>query len=1377
MPVYDFTGLADGAAWPTPFQNYTTWGKGVASVQNQQGELKTGALGNWNWEDQCRVNYQTTPANVEVVYTMNIVSADCVPNLIMRNAGNSGDSEAQRMEIKHNGSTVQIQEALDGTLHQIGTVSFDGFAAPFKVRCQVQGMAFKIKFWAASEAEPAAWSRELTLTRVGAAGSFGYFLVGGQAAESKTVRVDDILVQDLTGFTRSVTLTAPATVAGTVGQAVSAQLSATVNDMTSVAYSATGLPPGVSLNATSGAVTGTPTTAGTYTTTFTATGATGATDSKTTTFTVGSAAGTVTLTAPKTARGQVGIPVSGVTLTSTTSNGSTVSYSATGLPPGLSLGAGTGTVTGTPTMAGTYTTTFTATSGTGATHNLTTTWRVTPAQTAVTVDYPSTASGRVGQAITPFGPTTTTNEVPTGEQFPDARWPSWEVGMYLPIWSDNPDAASIDDVPAGVNTLRLAFLYQGVSGGGPLHMVAYGRDGQSGFVSKLAAWRNADQNRRVIVSIGGEGYPIDLSDTAARVADMATVYNTIGGYDAWDFDIEAGPAYTTEQIMSFARGVYAELGVGFTMVPFGTVVEQFLPIAVAGHQERLLVAYGQQFYSSDVDWGGVSYRMNQAIDAGLPTSKLSVGMMVASDATGWTNAECVTIMQQAQAAYQLRRAYLWEAARPGAAQWATDMHALLHTKVEEFTVTGLPAGLTLNPDTGQVTGAPSAASTATATFTGTSTTGASASDTVTFNIAEAPTVTLNAPATAAGRVGSPVSMQLTSSTNDGATVTYSATGLPPGLSLNATTGAVTGTPTTAGTPTTTFTATSSSGPTASKQTAWTISPAPTVTLTAPATAAGRVGVPLTGYQLTSTTNDGATVTYSVTGLAPGLTLNATTGAIGGTPTLAGAYTANWTATSSSGATQTKPTDFTIAPAATVTLNAPAAYAGHIATPVSMQLASSTNDGATVTYSADTLPAGLTLNATTGAVTGTPTHVGTTTTTFTATSSSGPTANQQTTWTITEPVYTPPVKRWSPPTRGWTYFATTIHGDGTETLLAPSLPLKGVTVVDPVSAPPEISFDLTPEIRRLQRPDGKPLIRARSTAVYAMLDGQFRGGGIITRTSADGPTLKVLCGGLVSLIDGEPWTNSTIKYIGVDPADVIRTIWRYWQMHPLANIPLELPADLRTGAKVGTVEEPVLLANYATADLGEMFYDMLEAGSIDFRERHSWDQDGDQIRHRLELGYPRLGRRRADLSFHIGTNVLVPAVGFDQERYASEVLVLGAGEGDKMIRAHAYNPKADRLRRCKALPSKGIGRTPTAQLFAAKWVQNFMGDERDVEELAVIEHPAAPLFSWDPGDEVWLSGDSMWGGQIGMWVRILSTTVTPDQSATAVLKVARADKVI
>ena len=74
--------------------------------------------------------------------------------------------------------------------------------------------------------------------------------------------------------------------------------------------------------------------------------------------------GTVTVTNPGAKSGTVGTAITPFTLTA--SPAATYTWSATGLPPGLTIGSGTGTVSGTPTAAGTFTVTVTATSTAGS---------------------------------------------------------------------------------------------------------------------------------------------------------------------------------------------------------------------------------------------------------------------------------------------------------------------------------------------------------------------------------------------------------------------------------------------------------------------------------------------------------------------------------------------------------------------------------------------------------------------------------------------------------------------------------------------------------------------------------------------------------------------------------------------------------------------------------------------------------------------------------------------------------------------------------------------------------------------------------------------------------------------------------------------------
>lgn len=86
-------------------------------------------------------------------------------------------------------------------------------------------------------------------------------------------------------------------------------------------------------------------------------------------------------------------------------------------------------------------------------------------------------------------------------------------------------------------------------------------------------------------------------------------------------------------------------------------------------------------------------------------------------------------------------------------------------------------------------------------------------------------VTLSNPGPQENVVGTSASLTLSGSdTTGGQSLTYSAAGLPAGLSLNASTGAITGTPTTDGTSTVTVTAKDANGAQASASFVWTVAP-------------------------------------------------------------------------------------------------------------------------------------------------------------------------------------------------------------------------------------------------------------------------------------------------------------------------------------------------------------------------------------------------------------------------------------------------------------------------------------------------------------------------------------------------------------------------
>lgn len=120
--------------------------------------------------------------------------------------------------------------------------------------------------------------------------------------------------------------------------------------LTAPVWSATGLPPGLTLNPSTGAISGTPTANGAYGVTFNASTQTQSAAPKTFVIAIGPPA--LDFTPGTLPGGVVGAPYSAA-FTATGGDGTYVFAPVSGLPPELTLSAG-GTVTGTPTKAGEF---------------------------------------------------------------------------------------------------------------------------------------------------------------------------------------------------------------------------------------------------------------------------------------------------------------------------------------------------------------------------------------------------------------------------------------------------------------------------------------------------------------------------------------------------------------------------------------------------------------------------------------------------------------------------------------------------------------------------------------------------------------------------------------------------------------------------------------------------------------------------------------------------------------------------------------------------------------------------------------------------------------------------------------------------------------
>lgn len=373
--------------------------------------------------------------------------------------------------------------------------------------------------------------------------------------------------------------------------------------------------------------------------------------------------------------------------------------------------------------------------------------------------------------------------------------------------------------------------------------------------------------------------------------------------------------------------------------------------------------------------------------------------------------------------------------------------------------------------------------------------------------------------------------------------------------------------------------------------------------------------------------------------------------------------------------------------------------------------------------------------------------------------------------------------------GWRYLATRLNGDGTETFLDPDVPLEGVEIQEVLSGHSVISGTIDPVYTRLLGPDGTPILREWSTALYAEKDGEIRAGGILNNGTEEGSEWQFEFVGFTGYYIDMPYTGDGYKGIRVDPMNVARVIWDHPQEYEGGNIGLEYD-DTLSGLSIGTeltqvefdTQEgpvsfeagPYKLNWYSNHDLAGDIDALATETPFDYVEKHYWD--GENIRHHVHLGYPAIGRRREDLRFVFGVNIFEPpTVARLGELFASGTLVLGSGEGPAMIHdlREIAPARSGRLRRIAVVTDESIKTKESAGIRANAETQ-WRSKIDDIGSITVVDHKNAALGAAGLGDEIYIEGRGDWR-TYGMWVRILAITYSPEEGGVAEYSVARSDK--
>ena len=740
-------------------------------------------------------------------------------------------------------------------------------------------------------------------------------------------------------------LVANASTTGTVGTVFSYTISATNNP---TSYNSTTLPAGLTLNTALGVITGTPTIAGTFTVTDTAKNISGA----------GNGTLTIVINPAKPVISSASVNgTTGVAFNYTiAATNNPTSYGASALPAGLGFNPTTGTISGTPTTAGTFIINDTATnisgSGTG-----TLTITITTILPSAPVVSSGSIAGTVGVA---FNYSIIATNSPTGYS-----------STTLPAGLSLNSAGIISGIPTTAGTFVITDTAKNAGGNGtgtititinPAKPVvtAASTTGTVGIIFSytIIATNNPTSYSSTILPAG-----LILNTSTGVISGTPTTAGTFTITDTAK-NISGAGTGTLTIVINPAKPVVANASTT------GTVGTAF--------SYTINATNNPTSYSSTTLPAGLSLNTSTGIISGTPTTAGTFTITdTAKNISGAGNGTLtITINPPLPTVPVVSSA----ASATGTVGVAFNYTITASNNPISYAATNnLPAGLTINPATGVISGTPTVAGTFVDTIKATNAAG-TGTKVLTITIVLNPPV-ITSSTVAGGNIGTAFNYAITATNNP---TSYTSTTLPAGLTINTSTGVISGTPTVSGTFTVTLTATNAAG-SGTQLVTIIINALPGIpVIGGNGAVSGIVNVPFE-YDIVATN----AVSYNASGLPTGLSINTTTGKITGTPVASGSYTVTISATNTNG-TQNNILEITITAAPLPIITSDTAITVAEGDQLNYAIEA---DNAPTSYAATGLPAGVTINTTTGIISGVPTVSGVFKTTITATNSAGSTSEE------------------------------------------------------------------------------------------------------------------------------------------------------------------------------------------------------------------------------------------------------------------------------------------------------------------------------------------------------------------------------------------------
>jgi LPXTG-motif cell wall-anchored protein len=765
------------------------------------------------------------------------------------------------------------------------------------------------------------------------------------------------------------------------------EIHATDNSGQPVTNTVSGLPEGVTFDPATNTISGTPTTVGTSTVTVTTKDGQGNTTE--TTFTLGVEDTTKpTVESINDQTKEVNTAIDPIEIHATDNSGQPVTNSVSGLPKGVTFDPETNTISGTPTTVGTSTVTVTTKDGQGNTTETTFTIGVEDT-TKPTVEAIGDQTKEVNTAIDPIEIHATDN---SGQPIKNTV-----SGLPEGVTFD-PATNTISGTPTTVGTSTVTVTSDD----------GHGNKTETTFTIKVE-----DTTKPTVDSIGNQtkevNTAIDPIDIHATDNSGQPVKNTVSGLpEGVTFD----PATNTISGTPTTVGTYPVTVT--TTDGQGNTTETTFTIGVEDTTKPTVEAIGDQ--TKEVNTSIDPIEIHATDNSGQPVKNTVSGLpegvtfdpatntISGTPTTVGTYPVTVTTTDGQGNTTETTFTIGVEDTTKPTVEAIGDQTKEVNTSIDPIeihatdnsgqpvtnTVSGLPEGVTFDPETNTISGTPTTVGTSTVTVTSDDGHGNKTETTFTIGVEDTTKPTVEAIGDQTKEVNTAIDpIEIHATDNSGQPVTNTVTGLPEGVTFDSETNTISGTPTTVGT--STVTVTSDDGHGNKTETTFTIGVEDTTkpTVEAIGDQTKEVNTSIDPIEIHATDNSGQPVTNTVSGLPEGVTFDPATNTISGTPTTVGTSTV--TVTTKDGQGNTTETTFTLGVEDTTkpTVESINDQTKEVNTAIDpIEIHATDNSGQPVTNSVSGLPKGVTFDPETNTISGTPTTVGTYPVTVTTTDAEG-----------------------------------------------------------------------------------------------------------------------------------------------------------------------------------------------------------------------------------------------------------------------------------------------------------------------------------------------------------------------------------------------------